>query len=95
MPLTTDSDPGAWAAPNRLLGQPASTAPNRVWVGNINCLPRQGGRWVYLAVWLDHYSRKIVGWDVRDATPANLVSEALRRALVMRRRPAGRVVFSG
>ena len=33
VPRTTDSDPAVRAAPNRLLGQPAPTAPNRVWVG--------------------------------------------------------------
>lgn len=39
---TTDSDPTVRTAPNRLLSQPAPTAPNRVWVGNITYLPRQG-----------------------------------------------------
>ena len=82
------------AAPNRLLGQPAPTAPNRVWVGDITYLPRQGGGWLYLAVWLDRCSRKIVGWDVRDTMPEALVSEALRRALVVRRPPAGLVVHA-
>jgi putative transposase len=53
-------------------------------------LPRQVGGWLYLAVWLDHCSRKVVGWDVRE----DLVSEALRRALVVRRPPAGLVVHS-
>ncbi|SFQ80202.1 IS3 family transposase [Hymenobacter arizonensis] len=94
VPRTTDSDPAVRAAPNRLLGQPAPTAPNRVWVGDITYLPRQGGGWLYLAVWLDRCSRKIVGWDVRDTMPEALVSEALRRALAVRRPPAGLVVHS-
>jgi len=93
-PRTTDSDPAVRAAPNRLLGQPAPTAPNRVWVGDIMYLPRQGGGWLYLAVWLDRCSRKIVGWDVRATMPEDLVSEALRRALVVRRSAAGLVVHS-
>jgi len=94
VPRTTNADPAVRAAPNRLLGQPAPTAPNRVWVGDITYLPRQGGGWLYLAVWLDRCSRKIVGWDVRDTMPEDLVSEALRRALVVRRPPAGLVVHS-
>ena len=94
VPRTTDSDPAVRAAPNRLLGQPAPIFPNRVWVGDITYLPRQGGGWFYLAVWLDCCSRKVVGWDVRETMPEDLVSEALRRALVMRRPPAGLIVHS-
>ena len=66
VPRTTDSDPAVRAAPNRLLGQPAPTAPNRVWVGDITYLPRQGSGWLYLAVWLDRCSRKIVGFGASD-----------------------------
>ena len=94
VPRTTDPDPAVSAAPNRLLGQLAPTAPNRVWVGDITYLPRQGGGWPYLAVWLDRCSRKIVGRDVRDTRPEDLVSKALRRALVVRRPLAGLVVHS-
>ncbi len=94
VPRTTDSNPAVRAAPNRLLGQPAPTAPNRVWVGDSTYLPRQGGGWLYLAVWLDRCSRKVVGWDVRETMPEDLVSEALRRALAVRRPSAGLVVHS-
>ena len=94
MPRTTDPDPTRWAAPNRLLTQPAPTAPDRVWVGNITYLPRRGGGWLYLATWLDRCSRKIVGWDLRETMPEGLVSEALRRALAARRPAAGLVVHS-
>jgi len=94
VPRTTGSDPAVRAAPNRLLGQLAPAAPNRVWVGDITCLPRQGGGWLCLAVWLDRCSRKVVGWDVRDTMPEDLVSEALHRALVVRRPPTGLLVHS-
>ena len=94
VPRTTHSDPAVRAAPNRLLGQPSPTAPNQVWVGDITYLPKQGGGWLYLATWLDRYSRKVVGWDVRATMPEDLVSEALRRALVVRRPTAGLVVHS-
>jgi putative transposase len=62
-----------------------------VWVGDLPYLPRQGSGWLYLAVWLDRCSRKIVVWNVRDTMPKGLVSEALRRVLVVRRPPFGLV----
>jgi transposase InsO family protein len=94
VPRTTDSDPKGRAAPNLLLGQPVPTAPNQVWVGDRTYLPKQGGGWLYLATWLDRYSRKVVGWDVRESMPEDLVSEAVRRALAVRQPPAGLIVHS-
>ena len=63
-------------------------------MGDITYLPKQGGGWFYLATWLDRYSRKVVGWDVRESMPEDLVSEALRRALAVRQPAAGLVVHS-
>lgn len=94
VPQTTDSTHGRRVAPNRLLGQRAPTAPDQVWVGDITYLPRQGGGWFYLAVWLDRCTRRVVGWHVLATMPAELVSEALRRALVIRRPSAGLIVHS-
>jgi transposase InsO family protein len=94
VPRTTNADPTVRTAPNLLLGQPAPTAPNQVWVGDITYLPKQDGGWLYLATWLDRYSHKVVGWDVRESMPEDLVSEALRRALAMRQPVAGLSVHS-
>jgi len=43
---------------------------------------------------LNRCSRKVIGWDVRDTVPEALRSEALRRALAVRRVPIGLVVHS-
>ncbi len=45
-------------------------------------------------MWLDRCSQKIVGGDVRETMPEDLVSEVLRRALVVRHPPAGLIVHS-
>ena len=57
-------------------------------------MPKQGSGWLYLATWLDRCSRKVVGWDLRETMPETLVSEALSRALAVRRPAAGLIVHS-
>lgn len=88
VPRTTDSDPNVRAAPNLLLGQPAPTAPNQIWVGDITYLPKHGGG--YLSTWLrGSTATRVLGWDERESMPEALVSEALCRALVVRQPAAG------
>lgn len=55
-------------------------------MGNITYLPKRGGGWLYLATWPDRYSRKVMGWDVRESMLKDLVSEAMRRVLAVRQR---------
>jgi transposase InsO family protein len=55
-------------------------APNRCWAGDITYIRTTAG-WRYLAVWIDLYSRRVVGWTLDQRMDAALVIEALNRAL--------------
>jgi len=86
-PTTTQADPTKQPAPNRLAQDFTAAAPNRKWVTDITYLPTAEG-WVYLAVVLDLFSRKVVGWALSNSLATELVSTALRQAIESRR-PAG------
>jgi len=86
-PTTTQADPTKQPAPNRLAQDFTAAAPNRKWVTDITYLPTAKG-WVYLAVVLDLFSRKVVGWALSNSLATELVSAALRQAIESRR-PAG------
>ncbi len=60
--------------------------PSQVWVGDITYISTDEG-WLYLAVVLDLYSRKVVAWSMSDRMTAMLVCDALRMALFARKRP--------
>lgn len=87
-PTTTKSDPTKQPAPNTLDRDFAAETPNRKWVTDITYLPTTQG-WVYLAVVLDLFSRKVVGWSLGTSLATELVAGALRRAIESRR-PAGK-----
>ncbi len=93
-PRTTVADPAAIVAENRLLGQPAPTAPDQVWVGDITYLPLIGGRWCYLATWRDTYSRRVVGWQLAAQMPTELVLLALEQALTLRQPAPGLIIHA-
>jgi transposase InsO family protein len=87
-PRTTDSRHGYTVAPNLLARQFETAQPNTVWVGDIIYVWTAEG-WEYLAVLLDLYSRKVVGWAMQSRMDASLVQEALQMALGRRRPAAG------
>lgn len=79
------------AAPNRLAWPFASSAPDRVWVGDITHIPTREG-WLYLAAVLDVCSRRIVGWAMASQQTRDLAERALGMAL-LQRRPEPNVVL--
>ena len=84
-PRTTT--PGQGAAPN-LIKELEPTAPNQVWVSDITYVSTLEG-WLYLAVILDLFSRRVVGWKLGESLEAELVVTALRNALVLRQPDEG------
>lgn len=88
VPRTTDSEHDHPIAPNRLDRAFAAEAPNRKWTCDITYVPTDEG-WLYLAVMMDLFSRKIVGWSMQDHLRVELVSEALEAAIRSRRPAAG------
>ncbi len=76
------------AAPNRLNGDFSAPTPNRVWVADITQVRTREG-WLYLAIVLDLFSRKVVGHASAVNPRQELALEALDQALRTRRPPPG------
>jgi putative transposase len=71
----------------------AATGPNQVWFADITYVPTWEG-WLYVALVVDAWSRRIVGWAMRDSLEAPLVVDALGMAALSRRPPAGAIHHS-
>ena len=84
-PRTTT--PGQEAAPN-LIKQIKASGPDQVWISDITYVATLEG-WLYLAVILDLFSRRVVGWKLGESLEAELVVTALRNALVLRQPEEG------
>jgi len=82
--LTTDSAHAQPLAPNHLARRFTVAQPNRVWIADITAVSTRDG-WCYLAVVLDLYSRRVVGWAVDRRLETRIVLTALQRALTTRR----------
>lgn len=92
-PMTTDSAHGLAVAPNLLQRCFRAEAPNRVWVADISYIPTAEG-WLYLAVVLDLFSRRVAGWSTGSDLSRHLPLRALRMALEQRRPAAGLIHHS-
>lgn len=88
--MTTNSKNTEWIAPNLLNRCFQAERPNQVWVGDVTFIATRMG-WLYLAILLDLYSRKIIGWSMSNRIDKHLVLDALDMALI-RRKPDSEVL---
>lgn len=82
-PRTTVREASAPACPDRVQRDFTASAPNRLWVADITYIPTHS-QTLYLAVILDVFSRRIVGWAMRTTMPTELVTDALAMAIDQR-----------
>ena len=75
-------------APNHLNREFSVTGPNQVWCGDVTYI-WAGTQWLYLAVVLDMYARRVVGWAMSTSPDSRLTTQALTVAYESRGRPAG------
>jgi putative transposase len=90
---TTDSHHGFPVAPNLLEQDFTAERPDQKWGADISYVWTREG-WLYLAVVIDLFARRVVGWSVGDRLHKELAIEALSKALAMRRPPAGLIHHS-
>jgi len=90
---TTIREPGVRAADDLVLRDFAPSAANQLWVADIKYVPTAAG-WLYLAAVVDCFSRRVVGWSMRDDLRAELVVDALEMAVARRRPKPGLVHHS-
>ena len=91
--VTTDSKHAHPVAPNVLERDFEATAPNQKWLADMTYVPTKEG-WLYLALVLDLYARKLVGWAMSETMPQELTLSALDVALGWRDPDAGLVHHS-
>ena len=85
---TTDSKHSLPVAPNLLDRNFVADRPNQVWLADITYIATGEG-WLYLAVILDLFTRKVVGWAMRDHMRAELTIAALTMAIQRQKPPPG------
>ena len=90
---TTDSAHTEPVAPNLLDRNFTAPAPNMAWVTDITYI-KVGRKWHYLTVFIDLYSRIIVGWDLSGSLERHSVINALKKAVAKRNPPIGLIVHS-
>jgi len=91
-PPTTDSTHGLHVYLN-LAARLRLTGPDQLWIADLTYIQLRG-EFVYLAVVLDRWSRKVIGWQLSRSLQSALAVEALKQALSLRQPPTGLVHHS-
>lgn len=91
---TTVADPAAAKAPDLIGRDFTASEPNMKYVGDITCLPVDGGKFLYLATVIDLASRRPAGWAIADHMRTGLVIDALAAAERARGSLAGAVMHT-
>ncbi len=91
--VTTDSKHSEPVAPNLLNREFTVAAPNTTWVSDITYV-KVGRRWYYLTVFIDLFSRIVVGWDLSNSLERHSMMRALQKALLRRTPDKGLLVHS-
>ena len=91
--VTTDSDHNDAISANKLDRQFTLKAPNKVWTTDITCVWTLES-WLYVAVFIDLFSRQVVGWAIDDHMRTSLCLNALQMAFWRRKSEPGRLQHS-
>jgi putative transposase len=89
VPKTTESRHTLGYSPNLLLDEPSLTTINQLWVGDITYIPLKSGDFLYLALLMDRFSRRVIDWNLEDHMSEKLVLPVLRGAIRKRQPKPG------
>lgn len=90
---TTDSNHNNHVSDNIILQDFKAQRPNQKWVTDITYIRTQEG-WLYLCVFIDLFSRRVIGWSMNKRMKADLVCNALKMAMFRRGMPEGVIVHA-
>lgn len=94
VPKTTQTNPNLLRSPNLLLEMDKVGGVDSVWVGDITYIAMADGSWLYLATWMDLFSRMIVGWKIGTSLDVTLVMDSFKKAILRRNPAPGLIVHS-
>lgn len=91
--MTTDSRQSRYPAQNLLKQDFSASEASQKWVADVTYIPTREG-WLFLAVVMDLYSRRVIGWSMADRLTSQLAQRALQNAIDQRGHVIGVIVHS-